>query len=414
MMQPAVAVFDADLPTGLATIRSLGRAGIEVNAYHQSSTAMGRYSRYASSFRECPSIADSDVFVSWLTEELDRGRIELVAPTSDSIIFHAANAMARLDGRVDVGHPDPESSRDALLKHRFATALDRVGFPTPATAAPTSVEEAVRFADKVGYPLVAKPRCHPGVGVDRGMIFTTEEELRGGFAPFDGEAQGQHDSVLAIDPDIRWPLLQELVEVDELEVISVSGCLGRSGEVLALDHSKKVRLWPPKLGIGSLFIAEEPQPFTDHAVAAVQQILGSGIFEFEVLFDRASGRYWGIDLNPRGFGQMALDIARGNDLPLRWYQSVTGTSFASNPTPEVVTTQWQMALPLFADLGVELYRGENRRETLAALRRACGRSTVGATGDWRDPLPGLLLAKSMLRHPGGLVRPFLDRDESAG
>jgi predicted ATP-grasp superfamily ATP-dependent carboligase len=62
----------------------------------------------------------------------------------------------------------------------------------------------------------------------------------------------------------------------------------------------------------------EPVPtpaFTDDAVDAVRTIVGSGLFELEVLVDTRTGEHWAIDLNPRGFGQMTLDIARGKDLP---------------------------------------------------------------------------------------------------
>ena len=45
----------------------------------------------------------------------------------------------------------------------------------------------------------------------------------------------------------------------------------------------------------------------------VRQVLGTGLFELEVLVERATGEYYAIDLNPRGFGQMTLDMAAGRD-----------------------------------------------------------------------------------------------------
>ena len=369
---------------------------------------MGRHSKFTTEFRQSPSMLETDAFISWLRHELESERIGLIAPTSDSIMFHAACAAESVGGPQVVGHATPDAIFDSLLKHRFADALTRAGFPTPATAAPTSLADAEQFVAEVGYPVVAKPRTHIGVGVERGEIIENRDDLVAHFRPY--ELGDGHRYAIERDPNLAWPLLQEFIDVPNLEIVSVSGCIGPDGEVLALGHSSKVRQWPPGLGIGTLFVSEDHQPFTDAAVDAVRAVLGMGIFEFEVLYDPASRNYWGIDLNPRAFGQVALDIARGQNLPLHWYRSVTGLDVADATVPDTLPTQWRLGLPLTVDLMVELVRGDHRRETLKELGGLYNRSGVGATGDWGDPLPALHFQRSMLRHPGGLVRPFLSSD----
>lgn len=404
---PPVAVFDADLPTGLACIRSLGRAGVPVTAYHASSMAMGRHSRYRAASAECPALHETDAFIDWLATELEAGRIGLIAPTSDFLMFNAACAVAQLDTAPDVGHPHVDAVLTSLLKHRFADSLTSIGFPTPATAAPTSFDEAKAFADAVGYPVVAKPRTHIGVGTYRGDIIRSSDELAAVFGPY--ELGPGHHKALAHDPALGWPLLQEFIDVPDLEVISVSGCLDRNGSALSIDHAIKQRQWPPGLGIGTLFDSWPTQPFTEHAVDAVREVLGSGIFEFEVLFDKHSGDYWGIDLNPRTFGQVSLDMSRGNDLPLQWYESVTGRTLAKQPTRSTPPTRWQLGLPLTVDLLVGIAQGPHRTRSLTDLLRMFSRSSVGAVFDRSDPLPALVFNRMFLRHPLGLIRPYLSR-----
>ena len=51
-----VAVFDADLPPGVAFLRSLGQAGVPVTAYATSRFTAGRFSRYADAARVCPPV----------------------------------------------------------------------------------------------------------------------------------------------------------------------------------------------------------------------------------------------------------------------------------------------------------------------------------------------------------------------
>jgi hypothetical protein len=52
-----------------------------------------------------------------------------------------------------------------------------------------------------------------------------------------------------------------------------------------------------------------------------------GIFEIELLVD--SEHLCAIDLNPRAFGFLALDIARGIDLPWLWLSTTIKLPSAS-------------------------------------------------------------------------------------
>ena len=84
-----VGIFDADAPPAIAFVRSLGRAGIPLRVYSHRRWPVCRYSRWCAEFSRCPDPASGD-FVSWLSDELRSGRIDLVAPTSDVIAFHVA------------------------------------------------------------------------------------------------------------------------------------------------------------------------------------------------------------------------------------------------------------------------------------------------------------------------------------
>jgi D-aspartate ligase len=408
----SVAVFDVSLPPAVAFIRSLGRAGVPVTAWAFQPAAAGRFSRHVAARRSCPSPARTDEFVDWLTRELERGSIDLVAPTSDRVMFCLAAAAEQL-GRPssEFGHPPPDAVRTALFKHRFAVAMRDIGFPTPCWAAPTTLGEARRDASRIGYPLVVKPRSHVGVGPTRGSVVRNEEQLDRLFVPyplFDG-----HKTLIGHDDLLALPLLQRYHELGTVEVISVSGCLDGDGTVLALSHSRKVSQLPRRLGVGTMFEPTAPPSFSAAAVDAVREVLGSGVFELEVLVDKATGEHWAVDLNPRGFGQIALDIALGHDLPRLWYTSVTGTALETtaphNPSPRY----WHEALTSYIGLAVRFARGPRRRAILNhALWRARA-PRVEAAFERHDPLPGLLFAFAHLRHPRALLRPFL-RDVEVG
>jgi predicted ATP-grasp superfamily ATP-dependent carboligase len=401
-----VTVFDVDIPPGIAFIRSLARAGVPVVACSSKRFPAGRFSRYVSGTRRCPSVHDSDRFVAWLVDEMAAGSIDLVAPTSDYVTFCVAEAIEKLDADPhDLGFPPVEALRTCLFKGRFMRALGALGFPTPETATPVSLEEALVAADEIGYPVVIKPRSHVGVGVHRGLVVMNPEGLELAFRPYKlGDA---HAAALRHVPDLSMPLVQRYHPLGTVDVVSVSGCLGRDGAVLALGHSRKISQAPRRFGVGTMFEPVPPQPFTDDAVDAVRRLLGSGLFELELLVDRRTGEHRAIDLNARGFGQMSLDIALGNDLPRIWYESVTGTELRRSAPRHPPPGFWHDAVSSYVGFAVRLLRGPERA---AIVRHALGRlgtPSVGAAFEWRDPLPGVLFALLHLRHPRAFMRQFL-------
>lgn len=403
-----VAVFDAALPPGVATIRSLGRAGVPVHAYSHLPYAPGRFSRHVARFDVCPDPVDIDVFTAWLRDEVETGHISLVAPTSDYVTFAVAQLETELgldlSGGVG-GTRGHEGVDDCLFKDRFARRLEEVGFPGPPWAAPTSTDEAVEVARTLGYPVVLKPRSHIGIGVSRGLVVNDDGELRTHFVPYP-----LSDSVRGIaerHPDLAFPLVQKMVTGNDVECISVTGCLGRDGTLLASGTIRKVDQWGSSLAIGTVFEATTPPPFVEHAVETVARVLGTGIFEFEVLSDRASGEYWAIDLNPRGFGPMSLDVENGNDLPLLWYRAATGAEMDPQVAVSRGRTTWRMGAPFYAGISVGIVLGPQRFGYVRQLLDSIAHPSAGAIHHWRDVRPGFAWLVWNLRHPGGLVRPHL-------
>ena len=103
-----------------------------------------------------------------------------------------------------------------------------------------------------------KPRSHVKIGGHRGHVVASPSELRLGFRPFPVEPS-------PYDVNLALPLLQHYVPPDAASVVSVTGFIDESGRALAVDHCEKLRQWPPRLGIGCLFRAVPPQPFTERA-----------------------------------------------------------------------------------------------------------------------------------------------------
>jgi D-aspartate ligase len=412
-----VAVFDTDYPTGLAFVRSLGRVGVPTTVYAPRWSSPGRFSRYAHEVRSCPDVTAIDEFIGWMVREMQSGTLGHVAPTSDYLMYNVAQAVSQCGGDHGYRGPTLDALVNCLFKNRFVDAMAAVDFPVPPSGTPATAAEAKELARDFGYPVVIKPRSHVGIGSGpRGTVARDDDELIRRFVPFVIESRCA--SVLQQDPELALPLVQKYLPPGDVDVVSVSGCLDLKGELLAVSHARKLTQTPPQLGVGTLFEAIPDQPFTDRAIRAVRDVLGNGVFELEVLVDRESGRYWAIDLNPRAFGEISLDVARGNDLPLLWYRSVTGERVPLRPRAVRNVRLWRQAVPFYTAAVVRLARGPQRWAHARHIARILATPSVDATFEWSDPLPGVVHALHWLRHPGGLVRPLLRepiRDElSAG
>jgi D-aspartate ligase len=386
-----VAVFDAELPPGVAFARAAHAAGARVLAFSPFRFAAGRYSRSVHSFHHRDSGPDEDAFAEWLADTLDREAIDHVAPTSDSVVYALAEVQERTGRRLLL--PSIDAVRDCLFKVRFSEAMARTGLLTPPTATPTNVGEALAAAEEIGYPVVLKPRSHVKIGHHRGVRVDDPEQLRNHFVPFD-VSPSRHD------PHLALPLVQRYLPSENSAVISVTGFLDADGTATAVDHCLKLGQWPPRFGVGCLFEALPTQSFTARSLDAAAAVLGRGPFELEVLLDTRTGETWALDLNARGFGQMALSIDRGNDLPALWYADATGTA-----APQVATrstTYWRQGVHH------RLSRLHSRLTGRPRTARPRGRS-VGAVFRHDDPMPGIAFGLFELRHPRALVRPFWRR-----
>ena len=396
-----IAIFDADVPTALAFTRSLGRAGVRTRVYSHRPWPVARLSRYCREFARCPDTADAAKFLPWLEKEIRSGRIDLVAPTSDLIAFYVAELHDAFRPELRDLLPPPSAVLDALFKDRFDAACARHGFRTPWAAHPRSVAEAQDLAASYRYPAILKPKSHVGVGIERGEVVHDADELRRAYRSY--QIPPEQAAACARYPELRLPMIQEYVPGALQNLYSVSGVLGAGGQVVAASASRKSLQWPPTLGIGIEFHASDDQELLDRGCALASRIGRRGIFEVEFIRDARTGELVAIDLNPRAHGFISFDIARNNDLPLLWHRLATGQEVAAGG-PVRHDLVWTHAVPFTARRIAHRLKG---RPVEPAPRAA-----VDIVNDLRDPLPSVPFLAVMLRHPGGLLRPFLRAPEA--
>jgi hypothetical protein len=359
-------------------------------------------------------VEDADRFLPWLRRRVRSGEIQRVAPTTDLIAFYVS--MLREDFAPEVRRTIPalvELER-AVIKTRFGAACARTGQAVPVTEAPDDARAGVATAERLGFPLMMKPKSHLVVGDERGRVVNDLRELREYYRPY--KISPGRESLAERYPELVWPLLQKYVPSARTRVFSVSGYKDPDGGIIAASLSCKRRQWPPDTGISTSQVSAADARILSRGLETVDKLVSCGIFELELL--ESGTELLAIDLNPRAFGFIDLDIALGNDLPWLWFEStlrpLTAGAVIGNPMP--------LAAPLMAapPKGIECrlpipYTISRFINALLGVRSA-DESEPGAVtatrvipmlGHWDDPLPMLLANLRQLRHPGSLIRPYI-------
>jgi D-aspartate ligase len=396
--KPPVAVFDNYWATTLAFARSLGRQGVPLHFY---GSGAGRWSRYCTRRFSCPPVEDSGRFLPWLSERIRGGDITRVAPTTDLIAFYASSLRDEFSPEVQRTIAPLAEIESCLIKTRFAALCSIAGQPTLATAAPDDLDGAVATASEWGYPVILKPKSHLVVGsAERGRLVKDVAELRRYYHRY--KVHPGQEGLAAIYPELCWPLIQQYLPAARQRVYSVSGVKDADGGVLAAGVSYKREQWPPDVGVSTVQIACDDERILEAGLQVVNRLLSCGIFELELVTDR--DRLYAIDLNPRAFGFIALDIARGADLPWLWFRSTMGDTQPWVRQPPRVALAARDGLIHFVKRLAGL-RARNDGGSREELRKSSlPRATISMLGYWSDPLPMLISHLYQLRHPRNLVR----------
>jgi predicted ATP-grasp superfamily ATP-dependent carboligase len=389
----AVAVFDNYWATTLAFARSLGRQGVPLHFY---GNGAGRWSRYKTRRASCPPVESVEEFQTWLRGRVRSGEIARVAPTTDLIAFHTSALRDEFSPEVQRTIAPLVEIENCLIKTRFSAVGGGHMLPT---LAPDSLESAVRAAAELGYPVMMKPKSHLAVGLDRGRLVMDEAELLRHFRRY-RVTPGQ-EGLATKYPELMWPLLQRYIASARNRVYSVTGVKDADGGVLTACVSYKREQWPPDVGVSTLQVSHEDQRALDLGLEIVNRTLSRGIFEVELLADGEA--LYAIDLNPRAFGFLELDIARGADLPWLWYRS---TIEKQNPNQQALSRGPFQARHWLLHVLKAMAQGRTPADPLDSEKDspAAPRTSVSMLGHKSDPLPMILSNLQLLRHPRSLVR----------
>jgi hypothetical protein len=185
-------------------------------------------------------------------------------------------------------------------------------------------------------------------------------------------------------------------------VYSVTGFKDVEGGIITASLSYKREQWPLDVGTSIVQASYEDDRILQTGLRTVDPLLSCGIFELELLAD--GDTLTAIDLNPRAYGFIGLDVARGYDYPWLWYQSTyAAVAPVTQPPPPRALEARHVALYSLRRVvrwrlrGFRAARIENRDPKRP-------RAWISMLGSWSDPLPAIVGNAMLLRNPRSLIK----------
>ena len=405
-------IFLGDYYGTLATARALGRRGIAVVLADSQRLVRTRGSRFVTRRVQCPDLADVPAFVGWLTDFGRREPGHVLFAASDELVWIFAKHRAALAPYFKLTSPDLPTTLRLLDKRKLHDACAEAGMPTPRTWYPKGEEEARALSPELPRPVLLKPRMQVQLASgSKGGRVDAGEDFAARYADF-ARANCFGAALVADDPDVVWPMVQEFLEAATHDIYSLSGFA--DGDRFVVRAAVKVLQRPRKLGIGLCFeSAPVDARIADSLARLCRQVGYRGVFEVEFVERKLL-----IDFNPRPYSQMAFESARGMPLPWLSYLLATGDDTAlaaemeranawSDTRSHVYAHGFLLGLVSAGQMLARTLRGSPDEHWPRWKHEHRGRYT-DAVQDEDDPLPALIdvaeHARNFLQHPRSFLR----------
>lgn len=362
-------VTDVHTRSGVAGLRALGHAGIEVVAFGPRRSAAGLWSRHRAARTLGPdAIADADGFAAAVVRQAERHGPVVVYPGQEAGIDPVLEAATRTRAAF-LPYPGAAELR-ALRDKRILPALaEEAGLAAPRTLVEATAEELA--GQRLPMPCVVK-RTRLGDQA-RARVVRSHVEMR---------------TILSELPADERVLIQERVRG---ALVGLAIVVDRSGCVVARLQQVALRTWPSEAGGSSLAVSTAPDEKLTQAAARLLASAGYwGLAQLQFI-DTERGPAL-IDVNTRFYGSMPLALACGVNLAAAWHAVAVDSPSSATPSEYRTGVSYRS---LRHDLSAAA------RGSPGLLLRRAPRPTSGALWARDDPVPSALLMAQAVSAPLG-------------
>ena len=326
---PGTLLSLGDYYGSLAAARSLGALGVPVFFADHRRLTSGAFSKYVVKRVRAPTPLDFKNYGDWL-EDFGRSHPGLfLYPTSDDMAYIIASRAVSLGKLFTLYQPSLDAIMSLLDKSRLALKAKEVGLKMPETFSGKSNQDILDQIRNIEGPFLVKPKSQIGLLTKgKGIFCPTKAEVSSALSLF-LERETFSSQILNYDPTLKLPLLQAYHQSAVDGMLSIAGFISRDHKQSVFLGSEKIFQRPRRLGVGIGFTARSiPTELSGRILKLCEAIGYFGVFEAEFVQDELTGEFLLVDFNPRYYGQMAFEIARGVDLPRLAYFDATQNQVA--------------------------------------------------------------------------------------
>lgn len=304
-------VLDGHLKSALASVRSLGKAGIAVACGAERATAMACHSRHAKSrFVYASPKKDQKQFTAEIIAQAQKlfltdGQKPVLYCFSDATSLCIARAYKELREFILIPLPALEAMETASDKGATYAQAQKLSIPTIRTFAEEDFEAVV-------FPAVVKNRHSivwkngNAVSGSASFVFSKEELLK---------------LYKTIKEDTEEaPLVQEFIKGEEFGI----EMLCEKGEVILQFAHKRIRSLSPR---GGAAVVKETASETEtvklmgeYSHALVRELAWTGPVMVEFKVDARDGKVLLMEINGRFWGSLPLAVLAGANFPYAYYE----------------------------------------------------------------------------------------------
>lgn len=343
-----VLLIGDDTRSFLATLRSLGRQGIEVHVAPYDLSAPALRSKYVSHVHLLPYYLDGGArWLAALEAACTQQKFDLVIPCEERALLPLYRHREVLEKICRLAIPDAKGLTAWFDKSATRALAAAAGVPIPRGRLLTTADTSTSLCAEFSLPLVLKPRQSfewPELYVRRAATVI--------------HSPAQLAAWLAANPDDPDRLVVE--EYWPGQGAGVSVLCERGRVLLAFEHHRLHEL------NGSSYYrcsAAVNQGRLD-AIAAMSARIGyTGLAMFEFKLNAQSGEWRLLEVNARPWGSLPLPVALGVDFPYALYRLLVESAV---PVPtsyrlgiygrNVIPDLWQLRSNLHAMQGAALRR----------------------------------------------------------
>lgn len=327
LKRPSVLLGSASSGGTIASMRQLARYGVGVNVIVDHPFCPAGWSRCVEHCYAGPVESDSMRYLDRLLAIGKSNPGQVLLPTSDELAWLYTYNASLLARYFCLYQPKIETIRRILDKALLEKAALIAGLAVLPSWDPQNLDELVKLAPNLSYPVLIKPRGHVHrLRNDKGVVVYSPDELTAEYPRFLARERYGFDGTQRAPESVR-PIIQKFVEIGREGVVSISGFVGRSADVFVTRRSTKILQRSRPVGVGVCYESCSADPVLSQAVYGLCRELDYfGLFEIE--FIQYEGAWAIIDFNPRLFNQMGLDLRRGLPLPILAYLDALGESEA--------------------------------------------------------------------------------------